>query len=139
LRACRTLRWPCREPAAAYSSLNSAGENVKSIVATREVELYGTAVPEGSIILLLTASANRDERRFEDPDRFDIRRSVDHHVSFGYGLHFCLGAALARLEGRVALEEVLARFPRWEVDEQNAERVRTSTVRGWHRLPVRVS
>jgi cytochrome P450 len=112
---------------------------VQARFVTREVELYGTTVPEGSVMLLLTASANRDERRFEDPDRFDIRRTIDHHVSFGYGLHFCLGAALARLEGRVALEEVLARFPRWEVDEQNAERVRTSTVRGWHRLPVRVS
>ena len=75
---------------------------------------------------------------FPDPDRFDVRRKIDHHVSFGYGVHFCLGAALARLEGRVALEEVLARFPRWEVDAENTERVRTSTVRGWHRLPVRV-
>lgn len=106
---------------------------------TSEVELHGSRVPEGSIMLLLTASANRDHRRFEEPDRFDVGRKIDQHMSFGYGLHFCLGAALARLEGRVALEEVLARFPRWEVDEQNAERVRTSTVRGWHRLPVRVS
>ena len=112
---------------------------VQARFVTREVEFYGTAVPEGSVMLLLTASANRDDRRFEDPDRFDVGRKFDHHVSFGYGVHFCLGAALARLEGRVALEEVLARFPRWEVDEQNAERVRTSTVRGWHRLPVRVS
>jgi cytochrome P450 len=112
---------------------------VQARCVTREVEFYGAAVPEGSVMLLLTASANRDDRRFEDPDRFDIRRKIDQHVSFGYGLHFCLGAALARLEGRVALEEVLARFPRWEIDEQNAERVRTSTVRGWHRLPVRVS
>jgi cytochrome P450 len=112
---------------------------VQARFVTREVEFYGTTVPEGSIMLLLTASANRDDRRFEDPDRFDIRRKFDHHVSFGYGLHFCLGAALARLEGRVALEEVLARFPRWEVDEEHAERVRTSTVRGWHRLPVRIS
>jgi cytochrome P450 len=111
---------------------------VQARFVTRDVELHGTTVPEGSVMLLLTASANRDERRFADPDRFDVRRKIDHHVTFGYGLHFCLGAALARLEGRVALEEVLVRFPRWEVDEQNAERVRTSTVRGWHRLPVRV-
>jgi cytochrome P450 len=110
---------------------------VQARYVTRDVELHGKTVPAGSIMLLLTASANRDERRFEDPDRFDVRRKIDHHVSFGYGLHFCLGAALARLEGRVALEEVLTRFPRWEVDEANAERVRTSTVRGWHRLPVR--
>jgi len=111
---------------------------VQARYVTRDVELHGTTVPEGSILLLLTAAANRDERRFPDPDRFDVRRTIDHHLSFGYGVHFCLGAALARLEGRVALEEVLARFPRWEVDEENAERVRTSTVRGWHRLPVRV-
>jgi cytochrome P450 len=69
--------------------------------------------------------------------RFGVRRRIDHHPSFGYGLHFCLGAALARLEGRVALEEVLARFPHWEVDDANAERARTSTVRRWQRLPVR--
>jgi len=111
---------------------------VQARYVARDVELHGTTVPEGSVMVLLTASANRDDRRFEDPDRFDVRRQIDHHLSFGYGVHFCLGAALARLEGRVALEEVLARFPRWEVDEQNAERVRTSTVRGWHRLPVRV-
>jgi cytochrome P450 len=112
---------------------------VQARYVARDVELYGTTVPEGSVMLLLTASANRDDRRFEDPDRSDVRRKIDHHVSFGYGLHFCLGAALARLEGRVALEEVLARFPRWEVEEEKAERVRTSTVRGWHKLPVRFS
>jgi cytochrome P450 len=111
---------------------------VQARFVTRDVELHGMTVPEGSIMLLLTAAANRDERRFADPDRFDVRRRIDHHLTFGYGLHFCLGAALARLEGRVALEEVLTRFPRWEVDEGNAERVRTSTVRGWHRLPVHV-
>jgi len=111
---------------------------VQARFVTRDVELYRTTVPEGSIMLLLTAAANRDDRRFPDPDRFDVRRKIDHHVSFGYGLHFCLGAALARLEGRVALEEVLKRFPRWQVDLENAERARTSTVRGWHRLPVRV-
>ncbi|HSQ29010.1 MAG TPA: cytochrome P450 [Gemmatimonadaceae bacterium] len=111
---------------------------VQARFVTRDVEFYGTTVPEGSVMLLLTASANRDDRRFADADRFDVRRKIDHHLTFGYGLHFCLGAALARLEGRVALEEVLARFPRWEVDEEHAERARTSTVRGWDRLPVRV-
>ena len=62
-------------------------------------------------MLLLNASANRDDRKFPDGDRFDIHRKIDHHLSFGYGIHFCLGAALARLEGRVALDEVLQRFP----------------------------
>ena len=89
---------------------------VQSRYVARDVELHGTEVSEGSVLVLLTGSANRDERKFDDPDRFDVRRTIDHHLSFGYGLHFCLGAALARLEGRVALEEVLARFPTWEVD-----------------------
>jgi cytochrome P450 len=111
---------------------------VQARYATRDVELHGVAVPQGSVLLLLTAAANRDERKFDDPDRLDVRRKIDHHVTFGYGIHFCLGAALARLEGRVALEEVLKRFPEWEVDEAGAERVHTSTVRGWHHLPVLV-
>lgn len=89
-------------------------------------------------MLLLTASANRDERKFSGADRFDIHRKIDHHLAFGYGVHFCMGAALARLEGRVALEEVLKRFPEWSVDWENAVQARTSTVRGWERLPVRV-
>jgi cytochrome P450 len=105
----------------------------------RDVELHGTTVPEGSIVLLLTAAANRDDRQFENPEDFDVRRRIDHHVTFGHGLHFCVGAALARMEGRVALEEVLIRFPSWEVDIDNAERVHTSTVRVWHRLPIRLS
>lgn len=103
----------------------------------RDVEIHETVVPKGSTLLLLTASANRDERQFEHPDRFDVRRKIDHHVTFGHGLHFCVGAALARLEGRIALEEVLTRFPNWQIDLENAERVHTSTVRGWRRLPVR--
>ena len=103
---------------------------------TTDVELHGQVVPAGATIILLNASANRDDRKFPDGDRFDIHRKVDHHLSFGYGLHFCLGAALARLEGRVALDEVLQRFPSWEVDWDNAVQARTSTVRGWERLPV---
>jgi cytochrome P450 len=106
---------------------------------SHDVEHYGETVPEGSIMVLLTASANRDERRFPDADRFDIHRKIDHHLTFGYGIHFCLGAALARMEGRVALDEVLTRFPEWEVDWDNAVQARTSTVRGWERLPVTVS
>ena len=82
-------------------------------------------------MVILNGSANRDDRQFPDGDRFDIHRNIDHHLSFGYGLHFCLGAALARLEGRVALDEVLQRFPEWEVDWDNAKMARTSTVRGW--------
>jgi cytochrome P450 len=103
----------------------------------RDVEWYGIEIPAGSVILLLTGSAGRDERQYPDPDRFDVERDVGRHLSLGYGTHFCLGASLARLEARVALEEVLARFPRWDVDWSGALRVTTSTVRGFARLPVR--
>jgi cytochrome P450 len=110
---------------------------VQARTVMRDVSWYGTTVPKGSVILLLTGSAGRDERQYPDPDRFDVERSNIRHLSFGYGVHFCLGAALARLEGRVALEEVFARFPEWEVDWDGAERVHTSTVRGYAKLPIR--
>ncbi|HTZ09312.1 MAG TPA: cytochrome P450 [Acidimicrobiales bacterium] len=109
---------------------------VQARYVARDVEHHGRRVAEGSILVLLNGSANRDERRFEDPDRFDVRRAVGRHLSFGYGIHLCLGAALARVEGRVALDEVLRRFPEWEVDHANAVQARTSTVRGWESLPV---
>jgi len=105
---------------------------------SRDVEHYGTTIPAGNVMVLLTAAGNRDERHFPDADRFDIKREIDHHLSFGYGIHFCLGAALARLEGRVALDEVLNRFPEWDVDWDRAEQAHTSTVRGWEKLPVLV-
>ena len=109
---------------------------VQARYVTTDVEHHGQVVPEGSALLLLNGSGNRDERKFPDPDRFDIHRTIDHHLAFGYGIHFCLGAALARLEGRVALDEILTRFPSWEVDGDNAVQARTSTVRGWESLPV---
>jgi cytochrome P450 len=109
---------------------------VQARYVTREVEHHGVTVPEGSVLLLLTAAANRDERHFDDPDRFDIHRRIDHHLTFGYGIHFCLGSHLARLEGRIALEEVLKRFPEWNVDWDNAVQAHTTTVRGWEQLPV---
>ena len=103
---------------------------------TRDVEIHGATVPAGSAMLCLSGSANRDDERYPDADRFDIRREVGQHLTFGYGIHYCLGAALARLEGRVALDEVLSRFPEWDVDWDNARRAPTSTVRGWESLPV---
>ncbi len=109
---------------------------VQARYVTKDVELYSQNVPLGSVMLLLTASGNRDDRHFPDGDRFDIHRKIDHHLAFGYGIHFCLGSALARLEGRLALDEVLQRFPSWEVDWDNAVQARTSTVRGWEKLPV---
>ena len=105
---------------------------------TKDVEYYGRTVPQGSGMLLLMGSANRDERKFENADTFDVNREVRGHVAFGFGLHFCLGAALARLEGRVALEEVLKRFPEWTVDMSRARLSPTSTVRGWETLPVSI-
>jgi cytochrome P450 len=103
---------------------------------TAEVELHGQVIPVDSKVLLLTGAAGRDERAFPDADRFDVHRHMDHHVSFGYGPHFCLGAALARLEGRVALEETLRRFPTWSVDLERAVPLHTSTVRGYTNLPI---
>ena len=105
---------------------------------TADVELHGTTVPAGSKVLLLTGSAGRDERAFPDADRFDVRRHFDQHLSFGYGIHFCLGAALARLEGKVALEETLARFPEWDVDHDRSVFLFTSTVRGYSNLPISI-
>jgi cytochrome P450 len=103
---------------------------------TKDVEYYDQTVPEGSAMLMLMGSANRDDRRFPDGDRFDVHRPAKGHLSFGFGIHFCLGAALARLEGRIALEEVLRRFPEWTVDMDVARLSPTSTVRGWETLPV---
>jgi len=111
---------------------------VQARVVMRDVVHHDTQVPQGSSLLFLNGSANRDERQFENPDQLDVRRKIDHHLSFGYGIHFCLGASLARIEGRVALEEVLERWPDWQVDHDRAVMARTSTVRGWERLPVRV-
>lgn len=103
---------------------------------TKDVEFYGTTVPAGSAILLVMGSANHDERRFTDPESFNVRRNEGQHISFGFGTHFCLGASLARMEGRIALDEVLNRFPDWEVDIDNCEMTSTSTVRGWETLPT---
>ncbi|MEU9025834.1 cytochrome P450 [Actinomadura sp. NPDC048394] len=111
------------------------GPHVARYVA-EDVEYHGTKVPAGSAMLLMVASANHDERRFENPDRYDIHRAIGTHVTFGHGAHYCLGAALARMEGRVALDEVLNRFPDWEIDTAGARRSPTTTVRGWDTMPA---
>lgn len=103
----------------------------------RDVEVHGTTVPAGSTMLLLNGAANRDERHFTNPDDLDVHRDEGPHLSFGHGLHFCLGAALARLEGRVALEEMLRRWPAWDVDIERGQMAHTASVRGWGYLPVR--
>lgn len=103
----------------------------------RDVEMHGTVVPAGAKMALLTGSAGRDERHYPDPDRFDVERKLDRHVTLGYGAHYCLGAALARLEGRVGLEETLKRFPEWDVDRDGVKLVETNTVRGPSSCPIR--
>jgi cytochrome P450 len=103
------------------------------------VQHYGQKIPEGSAIVLLNGSANRDETYFPGGEDFDVHRRNKHRMmTFGYGIHFCLGAALARLEGRVVVDEVLNRFPEWEIDLDNAVRTRESTLRGWRSLPATV-
>jgi len=103
---------------------------------TRDAEWHGQAVPAGSAMLCLLGAANRDPRRYDDPDRFDIHRKKGMHLTFILGPHYCLGSALARLEGRVALEEILKRWPSWDVEWDQAKLQSTSSVRGWEKLPV---
>lgn len=128
---------PALIPSAVEETLRyEAPSPVQARYVARDTELYGRSVPEGSYMLLLNGSANRDATRFTEPDRYDIHRKGGH-LSFGHGLHFCLGSALARLEARVAFEEVLKRWTDWEVDYANAGKAHTSSVRGWARLPVK--
>ncbi len=104
---------------------------------TRDVEYYGQTVPQGAVMMMLIGAGNRDHRQFApDGDLFDINREVRPHLGFSVGAHHCLGSSLARLEGRVALEEILTRFPEWTVDLASAVLSSTSTIRGWDSLPT---
>jgi cytochrome P450 len=114
----------------------SPAPHVGRCVAKQDLVVHGTEVPAGSVMLFLLGSANRDDRRFPNGDSFDIHRDDGRHLTFGNGIHLCMGAALARMEGVIALEEVLTRFPVWDVDVENATLSPTSTVRGWETLPV---
>jgi cytochrome P450 len=106
---------------------------------TRDVDYYGQTVPDGGVMMLLIGAACRDHRQFPpDGDVFDIHRQPRQHLAFSVGTHFCLGSALARLEGRIALEEILNRFPEWDVDLEHACLSPTSTVRGWETMPALV-
>jgi cytochrome P450 len=107
--------------------------------ATRDVTLHGKTIPAGSAVLLVTGSATRDERMFPDPDRLDIdrERKMGFNLALGYGIHSCLGAALARMEGRIALEALLDLIPEYEVDRDGLRRVAMSNVCGWSNVPVR--
>jgi len=103
---------------------------------TREVALHGTTIPEGAKVLLLFASANRDGRYFADPERLDVTRTPNPHLAFGFGHHYCLGSGLARLEARVAFEELLARMPGYRLRDPEVERVCSGPIRGAVRLPI---
>jgi cytochrome P450 len=107
-----------------------------SRVLTTDLALHGTTMSRGDSVLLLFGSANRDERVFARPDVFDIDRKPEHQVAFGRGIHFCLGAALARLEARIALHALLSRLPDWAVDGDSAVRLRSGPIRGYLSLPI---
>ena len=104
---------------------------------TRDVQYYGQTVTSGNAMMMIVGAANRDPRRFgSDAGEFNVHREPRQHLGFGVGTHFCLGNALARLEGRIALDEILDRFPEWDVDLTDTEISPTSTVRGWESMPA---
>lgn len=102
----------------------------------RDHELHGQQLKEGQRIALLLISANRDERKWENPDKYDVTRKTAGHMGFGFGIHSCVGAALARLEGRVAFEEILKVMPDFEIDESRLERMHSPNVRGFTHVPM---
>jgi cytochrome P450 len=104
-----------------------------------DIELHGTTIPAGHPVLLVTGAATRDERAYEDPDRFDITRPASLSLAFGYGVHSCIGAALARSESRIALELLRERYPNFEVDRDGLRRVHMSNVAGYCHVPIRVA
>lgn len=103
------------------------------------VTMHGVTIPEGAKVAIINGASGRDERVFPDPDRFDVRRRFDRHLGFGYGRHVCLGAFLARMESRIALEEFLSRWPHWSVPEGGARRMHSSNVRGFSNLMLEVA
>lgn len=105
----------------------------------RDVEIQGQTVPAGSAILLLVGSANHDDEVFEDPEAFNIHRPRPRHMTFGHGIHTCIGNVLARMEARIVFEELLKRIPDWNIDLEHANLSSTSTVRGWETLPAYVN
>lgn len=104
----------------------------------RSLTLHGETLAPGDSVMFLWASGNRDERVFDEPDRFDVRRPIPRTLSFGHGLHRCLGAHLAELEGRVLLEELLAAAPDYEVDESRIERTQNAFFSAHESLPMRL-
>jgi cytochrome P450 len=105
-------------------------------VTTRPVTAHGVEIPAGKRVLVLIGSGNRDERVFPRPDSYDLERDTQAMLSFGHGAHFCMGAALARLEGRIVLEEFWKRFPDYEVEPSGSARIHSVSVRGFAALPI---
>jgi cytochrome P450 len=103
-----------------------------------DVEFHGQTIPADNILVMVPPAANRDERKWSDPDRFDIHREPSQTFTFSFGPHFCLGANLARLETRIALETILSMIPEWTVDTENSTLTGGIDTRGWARLPVEV-
>jgi cytochrome P450 len=131
---------PGKIPAAFEELLRYEGPSQYQIrTTTRDVTLHGNTIPAGDPVLLINGSASRDERFFPDPDRFDIdrERKVGYNLNFGYGIHSCLGAALARMEGRIALETLIDLIPSYEIDRSGLQRVHMTNVCGWANVPVR--
>lgn len=135
----RLARQPALIPAAVEEILRfESPVQGLSRVTRREVTLHGRRIPEGARVHLLWASANRDPRAFPEPDRFDPTRTPNNHLAFGFGIHFCLGASLARTELRVGLEALLARAPDYALDTAGLRRLPSDTNRGFGRLPMRL-
>ena len=104
-------------------------------VTTCDVTLHGQTIPAGDKVALLIGAANRDERVFEAPDAYDVGRDCKDSLAFGRGVHFCLGAALARLEAKISLDEILKRAPAYEIDEAGLVRIHSGNVRGFAQIP----
>jgi cytochrome P450 len=128
---------PARIPNAIEEVLRyEAPSQFQGRVALRESTWHGVAIPAGARVALVTGSACRDEREYPDADRFDTARVPAREIYFGHGHHVCIGKSLARLETRIALEEIAARFPRYEVDESGITRTYQAHVKGYVNLPI---
>jgi cytochrome P450 family 130 len=104
----------------------------------RDIKFHGRTIPAGSRVILVWGAANHDDREFSEPERFDVTRTISRHLAFAHGIHFCLGANLARLEARIALEAWHARFPDYDLDGQ-PRRITSIWARAFSRIPVRIS
>ena len=130
---------PARIPNAIEEMLRyEAPSQFQGRVALRDSTWHGVLIPAGARVALVTGSACRDEREYPDPDRFDVTRAHERELYFGHGHHVCIGKSLARLETRIALEEIAARFPRYEVDESGITRTYQAHVKGYVNLPISI-